>query len=90
MPLVTKPLNLIDDVRANTFREKKEKVYAQIVADLTDVTTSPLPDKQPAANQGRVSKVAGNASAGTGVPDHGDDPGSGQPGRPTSLRLKRF
>ena len=59
VPLVTRPLNSADEVQANTFREKKEKVYEQIVADLTEVVNSPLPDHQPASNKGRVSKVAG-------------------------------
>jgi len=59
VPLVTRPLNSADEVQANTFREKKEKVYEQIVADLTEVVNSPLPDHQPASSKGRVSKVAG-------------------------------
>lgn len=64
VPLVTQPLNTADAVRENTFREKKEKVYEQIVADLTKVANSPLPDVQPVAQKGRVSKVAGNALLG--------------------------
>ncbi|AQG77930.1 RagB/SusD family nutrient uptake outer membrane protein [Spirosoma montaniterrae] len=64
VPLVTQPLNSADAVRASTFREKKEKVYEQIVADLTEVANSSLPDVQPAAQKGRVSKVAGNALLG--------------------------
>ncbi|WP_139361562.1 RagB/SusD family nutrient uptake outer membrane protein [Spirosoma sp. 209] len=64
VPLVTQPLNSAEAVRTNTFREKKEKVYEQIVADLTEVINSPLPDIQPAAQKGRVSKVAGNALLG--------------------------
>ncbi|AUD00566.1 RagB/SusD family nutrient uptake outer membrane protein [Spirosoma pollinicola] len=64
VPLVTKPLTTTEEVTANTFREKKETVYKQIVADLTDVINSPLPDVQAAANKGRVSKVAGNALLG--------------------------
>ncbi|WP_080059107.1 RagB/SusD family nutrient uptake outer membrane protein [Spirosoma aerolatum] len=64
VPLVTKPLTTVDEVTANTFREKKEKVYAQIVADLTDVVNSSLPDVRVAADKGRVSKVAGNALLG--------------------------
>jgi hypothetical protein len=64
VPLVTKPLTTTEEAAANTFREKKEKVYEQIVADLTDVVNSPLPDVQSAANKGRVSKVAGNALLG--------------------------
>ncbi|MCP1386494.1 RagB/SusD family nutrient uptake outer membrane protein [Runella salmonicolor] len=64
VPLVTKPLSSSDEVKANTAREKKDKVYAQIVADLTDVVNSSLPDHQPVANKGRVSKVAGMALLG--------------------------
>lgn len=64
VPLVTKPLTSPEEVTASTFREKKEKVYTQIVADLTDVVNSTLPDVQTAANKGRVSKVAGNALLG--------------------------
>lgn len=64
VPLVTKPLSTVAEVSASTFREKKEKVYEQIVADLTEVVTSPLPDHQPLANKGRVSKVAGYALLG--------------------------
>lgn len=64
VPLVTQPLNSADEVLANTFREKKEVVYQQIVTDLTDVANSPLPDHQPVASKGRVSKVAGLALLG--------------------------
>jgi len=64
VPLVTQPLTTPEDVTNRTFREKKETVYAQIVADLTDVVNSPLPDAQAAANTGRVSKVAGQALLG--------------------------
>lgn len=64
VPLVIKPLTTTDEVSANTFREKKEKVYAQIVADLTDVVNSSLPDVRATADKGRVSKVAGNALLG--------------------------
>ena len=63
VPLVTKPLTT-DELTQNTFREKQDKVYAQIVADLTDVVNSPLPDVQPASDRGRVSKVAGQALLG--------------------------
>lgn len=64
VPLVTKPLNTTDEVKASAFREKKETVYQQIVADLKDVVASPLPNLQNAANKGRVSKAAGNALLG--------------------------
>lgn len=64
VPLVTVPLNSAEAVKTNTLREKKEKVYQQIVADLTDAVNSALPDVQPAASKGRVSKVAANALLG--------------------------
>lgn len=65
VPLVTKQLKTTDDVTASTFREKQATVYAQIVADLTDViNNSPLPNLQSGANIGRVSKAAANALLG--------------------------
>lgn len=64
VPLVTKQLTTLEEVTANTFREKKEKVYEQIVADLKDVVNSTLPAQQTGANKGRVSKAAGNALLG--------------------------
>jgi hypothetical protein len=64
VPLVTKQLSSTE-VAANTFREKQETVYAQIVADLKEViTNSPLPILQTGANMGRVSKAAANALLG--------------------------
>lgn len=64
VPLVTKQLNSTDDVIANTFREKKEKVYEQIVADLKEAVASGLPNHQPVSEKGRVSKAAANALLG--------------------------
>jgi hypothetical protein len=64
VPLVTKQLTTLEEVREYTFREKKEKVYEQIVADLKDVVNSPLPNQQTGAGKGRVSKAAGNALLG--------------------------
>lgn len=64
VPLVTKQLTTLEEVKANTFREKKEKVYEQIVTDLKDVVNSSLPNQQTGANKGRVSKAAGNALLG--------------------------
>ncbi|KAA6438445.1 RagB/SusD family nutrient uptake outer membrane protein [Dyadobacter flavalbus] len=64
VPLVTKPLNSLEDVKANTFREKKEVVYQQIVADLKDALASTLPDVQTAATKGKVTKAAANALLG--------------------------
>ncbi len=63
VPLVLTPLSS-EELQASTFREKKEKVYGQIVADLTDVANSALPDSRSVADKGRVSKVAGNALLG--------------------------
>lgn len=64
VPLVTKQLNTIEEVSANTFREKKEKVYELIVADLKEAAESPLPNHQPLASKGRVSKAAAHALLG--------------------------
>lgn len=64
VPLVTKQLTTLEEVKTYTFREKKEKVYEQIVADLKDVVNSELPNQQTGANKGRVSKAAGNALLG--------------------------
>lgn len=64
VPLVTKQLSSTE-VSASTFREKQATVYAQIVADLTDViANSPLPNLQSGANIGRASKAAANALLG--------------------------
>jgi starch-binding outer membrane protein, SusD/RagB family len=64
VPLVTERLTTIDQTAALTFREKKEKVYAQIVADLKDVVSSNLPVVQSSANKGRVSLQAANGLLG--------------------------
>lgn len=64
VPLVTDRLTTTEQVAALTFREKKEKVYAQIVADLMDVIGSNLPVTQTAANKGKVSMQAANALLG--------------------------
>lgn len=61
VPLVTKLFNSAEEVKTSTFREKKEAVYAQIVADLTEAVNSSLPDVRVVADKGRVSKVAANA-----------------------------
>jgi hypothetical protein len=64
VPLITKPLNSIAEVQASTFREKKELVYQQIVADLKDAVGSTLPNAQTAATKGKVTKAAANALLG--------------------------
>jgi hypothetical protein len=56
VPLVTKQLSSVADVAAATLRVKQDVVYQQIVADLTDVINSPLPNLQ--APTGRASKAA--------------------------------
>lgn len=65
VPLVTKQLTS-DEALANTFtfRTKDTAVYTQIITDLKEVLSSPLPNFQTAANTGRVSKAAGNALLG--------------------------
>lgn len=64
VPLVTRQLSFAE-VAANTFREKQETVYAQIVADLKDVVNNnPLPNLQTGAGMGRASKAAANALLG--------------------------
>ncbi len=64
VPVVTERLTSTEQVTALTERQPREKVYAQIVADLKDVATSNLPVVQPAANKGRVSLQAANALLG--------------------------
>jgi hypothetical protein len=64
VPLVTERLTSTQQTAAYTFREKKEKVYAQIVADLKDVVSSNLPAVQSTANKGRVSLQAANGLLG--------------------------
>jgi hypothetical protein len=65
VPLVTSSFSSPDEVSGKTFREKKENVYKQIVADLTEALDSGnLPDIQPAAGKGRTCKAAINALLG--------------------------
>jgi len=64
VPLVTYRLTTLEQATALTFRVSRDSVYAQIVKDLTDVTTSNLPVVQPAANKGRVSLQAANGLLG--------------------------
>lgn len=64
VPLVTDRLTSAEQAAALTFREKKETVYAQIIADLKDVLASGLPATQSAANKGKVSLQAANATLG--------------------------
>lgn len=64
VPLVTTPLQY-SELSGNTFRQKQDVVYNQIVADLTDViNNSKLPNRQTGSNIGRVSLSAANALLG--------------------------
>lgn len=63
VPLVTERLRF-DELPQHTFRDTKENVYAQIVADLKDVVASNLPNVQTEANKGRVSLQAANGLLG--------------------------
>lgn len=64
VPLVTERLTSAEQATALTFRAKREVVYDQIVKDLKDVLTSGLPAVHTAANKGRVSLQAVNATLG--------------------------
>lgn len=64
VPLVTDRLTSAEQAAALTFREKRDKVYAQIITDLKDVLNSPLPITQSAASKGKVSLQAANATLG--------------------------
>lgn len=64
VPVVTERLTLPEGVAALTYRESREKVYAQIIADLKDAVAGNLPVVQSAANKGRVSLQAANALLG--------------------------
>ncbi|CAM3816643.1 RagB/SusD family nutrient uptake outer membrane protein [Mucilaginibacter galii] len=64
VPLVTVAFSDLDELSANTFREKQAAVYALIVADLKDALNSNLPNLQTGAGIGRASKAAINATLG--------------------------
>lgn len=63
VPLITRPLTFAE-VQENTFREKQDVVYQQIVTDLTEAVNSPLPNVQTTATKGKVTKAAANALLG--------------------------
>jgi hypothetical protein len=64
IPLVTKSLLNLDEVQANTYREKQDIVYEQIVTDLKDALNSVLPNLQTVSEKGRTCKAAINALLG--------------------------
>lgn len=62
--LGTTYLESYGEISANTFREKKETVYAQIVQDLKDALDSNLPNLQSESGKGRACKAAINGLLG--------------------------
>lgn len=65
VPLSVTHLSLPAEVSERTFREKKEKVYEQIVKDLTEaLDAGNLPELQPVSGKGRTCKAAINALLG--------------------------
>jgi hypothetical protein len=65
VPLSVAHLTSPAEVSQHTFREKKEKVYEQIVTDLVEsLDAGNLPDIQPASGKGRTCKAAINALLG--------------------------
>lgn len=65
VPLSVTHLTSSDEVAQYTFREKKEKVYEQIIKDLTEsLDAGSLPDLQPVSGKGRTCKAAINALLG--------------------------
>lgn len=64
VPLFTERVVDLDAIKAKTFRETKENIYAAIVADLKDAVASKLPNVQAAGNKGRVSLQAANGLLG--------------------------
>jgi len=64
VPLVTAQLTTTADITANTFRTPQLTVYNQIVADLKDAVSSPLPATQATGTIGRLSLAAVNTLLG--------------------------
>jgi len=64
VPMVTDYLTNYNDILKNTFRVKKELVYAQIVLDLQAALNSTIPNIQPAGGKGRTCKAAINGLLG--------------------------
>jgi hypothetical protein len=64
LPLVTTQIVSTDQASTFTFRADEKTVYGQIVADLTDVVGSPLPNLPSDYHIGRASKAAALALLG--------------------------
>ena len=64
IPLVTSQPTTTDQITALTFRASEAAVYTQIVSDLKDAVTSPLPTTQATGTIGRLSLAAVNTLLG--------------------------
>ncbi|MCW3090030.1 MAG: RagB/SusD protein [Ferruginibacter sp.] len=64
VPLVAEYIKTPEQAKALTVREKREKIYAQIIADSKDALAGNLSVIQTAANKGKVSLQAVNALLG--------------------------
>ncbi|MDR3695391.1 RagB/SusD family nutrient uptake outer membrane protein [Mucilaginibacter sp.] len=64
VPLVVTQPTTVDQINALTFRVPQAQVYSQIVADLKDAVSSPLPTTQATGTIGRLSLAAVNTLLG--------------------------
>jgi len=64
IPLVTVQPTTTDQITALTFRASEATVYSQIVADLKDAVSSPMPTTQATGTTGRLSLAAVNTLLG--------------------------
>ncbi len=64
IPLVTVQPTTVDQITALTFRASEATVYNQIVSDLKDAVSSPLPTTQATGTIGRLSLAAVNTLLG--------------------------
>ena len=64
VPVVTKELKTVEEIRAHTKRDPKSEAYNLIEEDLTAVINSSLPDLQTGNGVGRACKVAAHALLG--------------------------
>jgi hypothetical protein len=64
IPLVTVQPTTTDQITALTFRASEAAVYSQIVADLKDAVSSPMPTTQATGTTGRLSLTAVNTLLG--------------------------
>lgn len=64
VPLVTKQFANLDEIATSTGRNPQAQVYAQIVTDLKDAASSPLPATQATGTIGRISLAGVNTLLG--------------------------